>query len=104
MKNLLPYLFILLILFTIGCEDNKASDDNSLGSKKIFNLGNSDKNSNNLGDMNQICPICNPTEIPNKGNNNFHIFKHASNSEIIDDKTIDSDNDGESNFAGKKID
>ena len=103
MKNLLPYLFILLILFTIGCEDNKASDDNSLGSKKIFNLGNSDKNSNNLGDMNQICPICNPIEIPVKGNNNLYIVKHSLNSEIINDKTKDNDT-YELGFSGKKID
>ena len=99
MKNLLPLLFILSILFTIGCEDNKATDDNLLGTYKTFNLENSNKNSNNHGDMNHICPICNPTE---KGNN-FDIFKQSLNSEIIDDKTKDNDN-GELNFEGKKID
>jgi|TARA_Y100000590_G_scaffold333791_1_gene379727 hypothetical protein len=102
MKNLLSLLFILSILFTIGCEDNKATDDNLLGSYKTFNLENSDKNSNNHGDMNHICPICNPTEIPVKGNN-FYIVKHSLNSEIIDDKTNDNDN-GEFDFVGKKID
>ena len=43
MKNLLSLLLILSILFTIGCEDNKATDDNLLGSYKTFNLENSDK-------------------------------------------------------------
>ena len=77
MKNLLSLLFILSILFTIGCEDNIAKDDNSLEPYKTINLNNSDKNSNNHGDMNHICPICNPTEIPGKGDNNFYIVKHS---------------------------
>ena len=101
MKNLLSLLFILSILFTIGCEDNIAKDDNSLEPYKTINLNNSDKNSNNHGDMNHICPICNPTEIPVKGNT-FYIVKHSLNSEIIDDKTNDNDN-GEFDFVGKKI-
>jgi len=100
MKNLLSLLFVLSILLTIGCEDNKATDDNLLEPYKTFNLENSNKNSNNHGDMNHICPICNPT---GKGNNNFDIFKNLINDEVIDDKTSDSDN-GEMNFIGKKID
>ena len=52
MKNLLSLLFILSILFTIGCEDNIAKDDNLLEPYKTINLNNSDKNSNNHGDMN----------------------------------------------------
>ena len=51
--------------------------------------------------MNHICPICNPTEIPVKGNT-FYIVKHSLNSEIIDDKTNDNDN-GEFDFVVKKI-
>ena len=103
MKNLLSLLFILSILFTIGCEDNKASDDNLLGTYKTINLEYSDKNSNDHGDMNHICPICNPTEIPLKGNKNFHIVKHSLNSEIIDDKIKRTDN-SELNYEGKQID
>ena len=103
MKNLLSLLFILSILFTIGCEDNIATDDNLLESYKTFNLKNSDKKSNNHGDMNHICPICNPIEIPVKGNNNLYIVKHSLNSEIINDKTKDNDN-YELGFSGKKID
>ena len=102
-KNLLSLLFILSILFTIGCEDNKASDDNLLGTYKTINLENSDKNSNDHGDMNHICPICNPTEIPLKGSKNFHIIKHSLNSEIIDDKIKRTDN-SELNYAVKQID
>ena len=63
----------------------------------------SDKNSNNHGDMNHICPICNPTEIPGKGDNNFYIVKHSLNSEVINDKTMDNDS-YELGFLGKKID
>ena len=103
MKNLLSLLFILSILFTIGCEDNIAKDDNSLEPYKTINLNNSDKNSNNHREMNHICPICNPTEIPGKGDNNFYIVKHSLNSEVINDKTMDNDS-YELGFLGKKID
>ena len=100
MKNLLSLLFILSVLFTVGCEDNKATDDNLLESYKTFNLDNSNKNSNNHGDMNHICPICNPT---GKGDNKFDVFKNSLNNEVIDDKTMGANN-GEMDFAGKKID